>query len=197
MVVVLLELKNPVDLIFPGSVRLSFFLPFIMIFANENRFRRITKSCLGNQIVLQDIYLIKLYLQFLQEDGTYKVVSGSDFTITRVAFRDNSSKYYINDRTSNFTEVTRKLKGKGVDLDNNRFLILQVRYCYAADLLCIRRLYWSIRIDALVICQGEVEQISLMKPKAQGPHDEGFLEYLEDIIGTDKYVEKIDESFKQ
>ncbi|CAK8566745.1 unnamed protein product [Lathyrus sativus] len=103
------------------------------------------------------------------EDGTYEVVPGSDFVITRVAFRDNSSKYYINNRSSNFTEVTKKLKGKGVDLDNNRFLILQ----------------------------GEVEQISLMKPKSQGPHDEGFLEYLEDIIGTNKYVEKIDESFKQ
>ncbi|XP_034707420.1 structural maintenance of chromosomes protein 4 [Vitis riparia] len=103
------------------------------------------------------------------DDGTYEAVPGSDFVIARVAFRDNSSKYYINDRPSNFTEVTKKLKGKGVDLDNNRFLILQ----------------------------GEVEQISLMKPKAQGPHDEGFLEYLEDIIGTDKYVEKIDESHKQ
>ncbi|KAL9323456.1 hypothetical protein ACSQ67_008313 [Phaseolus vulgaris] len=102
------------------------------------------------------------------EDGTYEAVPGSDFVITRVAFRDNSSKYYINDRASNFTEVTKKLKGKGVDLDNNRFLILQ----------------------------GEVEQISLMKPKSQGPHDEGFLEYLEDIIGTNKYVEKIDESQK-
>lgn len=45
--------------------------------------------------------------------------------------------------------------------------------------------------------QGEVEQISLMKPKAQGPHDEGFLEYLEDIIGTNKYVEKIDELNKE
>ncbi|KAJ0100237.1 hypothetical protein Patl1_21910 [Pistacia atlantica] len=103
------------------------------------------------------------------DDGTYEAVPGSDFVITRVAFRDNSSKYYINDRQSNFTEVTKKLKGKGVDLDNNRFLILQ----------------------------GEVEQISLMKPKAQGPHDEGFLEYLEDIIGTNKYVEKIDESYKE
>nr|DAD33158.1 TPA_asm: hypothetical protein HUJ06_012009 [Nelumbo nucifera] len=103
------------------------------------------------------------------EDETYEVVPGSDFVITRVAFRDNSSKYYINDRSSNFTEVTKKLKGKGVDLDNNRFLILQ----------------------------GEVEQISLMKPKGQGPHDEGFLEYLEDIIGTNKYVEKIEESYKQ
>ncbi|XP_061355125.1 structural maintenance of chromosomes protein 4 [Gastrolobium bilobum] len=103
------------------------------------------------------------------DDGTYEAVPGSDFVITRVAFRDNSSKYYVNDRLSNFTEVTKKLKGKGVDLDNNRFLILQ----------------------------GEVEQISLMKPKAQGPHDEGFLEYMEDIIGTNKYVEKIDESYKQ
>ncbi|XP_072993522.1 structural maintenance of chromosomes protein 4 [Typha latifolia] len=103
------------------------------------------------------------------DDGTYKAVEGSDFVVTRIAFRDNSSKYYINDRASNFTEVTRMLKGKGVDLDNNRFLILQ----------------------------GEVEQISLMKPKAQGPHDEGFLEYLEDIIGTNQYVEKIEEAYKQ
>lgn len=103
------------------------------------------------------------------DEGEYEVVPGSEFVITRVAFRDNSSKYYINNKTSNFTEVTTKLRAKGVDLDNNRFLILQ----------------------------GEVEQISLMKPKAQGPHDEGFLEYLEDIIGTNKYVEKIEDSCKQ
>uniref|UniRef100_A0A3Q7F200 Uncharacterized protein n=1 Tax=Solanum lycopersicum TaxID=4081 RepID=A0A3Q7F200_SOLLC len=45
--------------------------------------------------------------------------------------------------------------------------------------------------------KGEIEQISLMKPKAQSAHDEGFLEYLEDIIGTNKYVEKIAESLKQ
>ncbi|XP_062181355.1 structural maintenance of chromosomes protein 4 [Phragmites australis] len=103
------------------------------------------------------------------DDGNYRAVEGSDFVISRVAFRDNTSKYYINERGSNFTEVTKLLKGKGVDLDNNRFLILQ----------------------------GEVEQISLMKPKAQGPHDEGFLEYLEDIIGTNQYVEKIEEAYKQ
>lgn len=55
----------------------------------------------------------------------------------------------------------------------------------------------DMRRFALSCFQGEVEQISLMKPKAQGPHDEGFLEYLEDIIGTNKYVEKIDEASKQ
>ncbi|KAG6545759.1 hypothetical protein Mapa_012720 [Marchantia paleacea] len=102
------------------------------------------------------------------DDETYQSVPGTDFTITRVAFRDNSSKYYINERASTFTEVGKKLRAKGVDLDNNRFLILQ----------------------------GEVEQISLMKPKAQNPHDEGFLEYLEDIIGSNVYVEKIEEAHK-
>eukprot|EP01018_Ginkgo_biloba_P007650 Gb_03310 [translate_table: standard] len=110
------------------------------------------------------------FQEIIDLDGeTYEPVQGSDFVITRVAFRDNSSKYYINNRGSNFTEVTKKLRAKGVDLDNNRFLILQ----------------------------GEVEQISLMKPKSQGPHDEGFLEYLEDIIGSDQYVEKIEEANKQ
>ncbi|KAJ1691122.1 hypothetical protein LUZ63_015277 [Rhynchospora breviuscula] len=103
------------------------------------------------------------------EDGSYEVVPGSDFSMMRVAFKDNSSKYYINNRAISFAEVTKKLKGKGIDLVNNRFLILQ----------------------------GEVEQISLMKPKSQGPNDEGFLEYLEDIIGTKQYVERIDNAFKE
>ncbi len=32
----------------------------------------------------------------------------------------------------------------------------------------------------------------MMKPKAQTPHDEGLLEYLEDLIGTNRYVESIE-----
>jgi len=39
--------------------------------------------------------------------------------------------------------------------------------------------------------RAEVEQIAMMKPKGQAPGDEGLLEYLEDIIGTNKYVEGI------
>ncbi|XP_058070991.1 uncharacterized protein LOC131220030 [Magnolia sinica] len=58
------------------------------------------------------------------DDGIYEAVAGSDLIITRVAFRDNSSKHYINDRGSNFTKVTKKLKGKGVDLDNCNFSII-------------------------------------------------------------------------
>ena|ERR1700721_840572 len=36
-----------------------------------------------------------------------------------------------------------------------------------------------------------------MKPKAQNEHDDGLLEYLEDIIGTSKYKQSIEDSAKQ
>lgn len=105
----------------------------------------------------------------MQDDEKFEVVPNSDFTISRTAHVSNKSDYYINDRKSNFTEVTDLLKGKGIDLDNNRFLILQ----------------------------GEVEQISMMKPKGSTEHETGLLEYLEDIIGTDKYIPQIEEGLKQ
>ena len=54
------------------------------------------------------------------------------------------------------SEVKAILKEKKVDLDNNRFLILQ----------------------------GEVEQISLMKPLE-------LLEYIEDVVDTTKYKEPL------
>ncbi|GAB5591511.1 Structural maintenance of chromosomes protein 4 [Umbelopsis nana] len=96
----------------------------------------------------------------------YTVVDNSKLIVSRQAFRNNNSKYYINSKTSTFTEVTTLLKERGIDLDHKRFLILQ----------------------------GEVESIALMKPKAKDDHDEGLLEYLEDIIGTTKYKDAIEKS---
>lgn len=91
---------------------------------------------------------------------------GSDLVISRRAFKNNASKYYINGKESTFTIVTTLLRERGVDLDHKRFLILQ----------------------------GEVESIAQMKPKAANEHDDGLLEYLEDIIGTSKYKTPIEES---
>ena len=91
---------------------------------------------------------------------------GSTLIISRRAFKNNASKYYINGKESNFTTVTTLLKDRGVDLDHKRFLILQ----------------------------GEVESIAQMKPKAANEHDDGLLEYLEDIVGTSKYKTPIEES---
>ena len=98
--------------------------------------------------------------------GKHEVLLNSTLIISRKAFKNNASKYYIDMRESNFTDVTSLLKGKGVDLDHKRFLILQ----------------------------GEVESIAQMKPKAANEHDDGLLEYLEDIIGTSKYKTPIEES---
>ena len=98
--------------------------------------------------------------------GKHEVVPESDMIVSRRAFKNNSSNYYLNGKTTNFTAVTTLLKGKGIDLDHKRFLILQ----------------------------GEVESIAQMKPKAANEHDDGLLEYLEDIIGTSKYKTPIEEA---
>lgn len=94
------------------------------------------------------------------------VVPNSLLVISRKAYKNNSSQYYINGKGSNYTEVTSFLKDQGIDLDHKRFLILQ----------------------------GEVEQIAQMKAKAEKENDDGLLEYLEDIIGTSKYKSLIEEN---
>merc|ERR1712083_1255348 len=66
-------------------------------------------------------------------------------------------------------KVKELLLEKDLDLNNNRFLILQ----------------------------GEVESIAMMKPKAINVNDDGLLEYLEDIIGSNKYVEQINQCHEQ
>ena len=43
--------------------------------------------------------------------------------------------------------------------------------------------------------QGEVEAIALMKPKAPSEHEDGLLEYLEDIVGTSRFKQPLEEAF--
>ncbi|KAF8870390.1 RecF/RecN/SMC N terminal domain-containing protein [Gymnopilus junonius] len=117
---------------------------------------------------LQDCSVEIHFREIIDSPGSdsFKVVSGSQLVVARTAYKDNSSKYAINEKTSSYKEVQTLLKGRGIDLDHNRFLILQ----------------------------GEVESIAQMKPKAPSEHEDGLLEYLEDIIGTSKYKEPIDEA---
>lgn len=61
-----------------------------------------------------------------KDDGSYELVPNSEFVIAREAFKNNSSFYTINDRRVHFKEVSILLKKHNVDLDHNRFLILQV-----------------------------------------------------------------------
>jgi len=101
------------------------------------------------------------------EDG-YTVVPNSEVVVKREARKDNTSSYYYNGRKIVFKELAQRLRQLGIDLDHNRFLILQ----------------------------GEVEAISMMPPKGKTnekgePIEEGMLEYLEDIIGSNEYIEPI------
>lgn len=98
--------------------------------------------------------------------GEHEVVPDSQLLISRKVFKNNTSKYYMNGKESSFNAVGALLRERGVDLDHKRFLILQ----------------------------GEVESISQMKSKAANEHEDGILEYLEDIIGTSKYKTPIEES---
>ncbi|EEP81339.1 hypothetical protein UREG_06204 [Uncinocarpus reesii 1704] len=99
-------------------------------------------------------------------EGGHEVMPGSQLVVSRKAFKNNTSKYYMDRKETNFTTVTDFLRARGIDLDHKRFLILQ----------------------------GEVESIAQMKPKAVNDHDDGLLEYLEDIIGTSKYKAPIEEA---
>ncbi|XP_066935951.1 structural maintenance of chromosomes protein 4-like [Clytia hemisphaerica] len=118
-----------------------------------------------------DSCTVKVFFQKIIDlpgDDEFEIVANSQFTVARTARKDGSSDYYLNDRKQSFKEIGTVLRACGIDLDHNRFLILQ----------------------------GEVEQISLMKPKAESEHDEGMLEYLEDIIGTNCYKEPIENAEK-
>uniref|UniRef100_A0A671DUB6 Structural maintenance of chromosomes protein n=1 Tax=Rhinolophus ferrumequinum TaxID=59479 RepID=A0A671DUB6_RHIFE len=98
-----------------------------------------------------------------KEGDDYEVIPNSNFYVSRTAHRDNTSVYHISGKKTTFKDVGNLLRSHGIDLDHNRFLILQ----------------------------GEVEQIAMMKPKGQTEHDEGMLEYLEDIIGCGRLNEPI------
>ena len=50
-----------------------------------------------------------------------------------------------------------------------------------------------ITCDVVAHAQGEVEQIAMMKPRAQTEHEDGMLEFLEDIIGSSRFVSPISE----
>ena len=115
---------------------------------------------------------VAVHFQLIIDDENseddFEVVPGSEFVVSRIAFKNNQSKYSVDGKNSTYTEVGALLRKYHIDLDNNRFLILQ----------------------------GEVEQIAMMKPKGQTAHEDGLLEYLEDIIGSNRYVEPIAEAAK-
>lgn len=67
-----------------------------------------------------------------QEGDDYEVIPNSKFCVSRTANKDNSSAYYINGKKATFREVGALLRSHGIDLDHNRFLILQVMLTFSS-----------------------------------------------------------------
>ncbi len=115
---------------------------------------------------------VSVYFQEIVDTGDgdddYRILEGSKFVVSHEVRKSGESFYKIDGAKRTFDDVCALLKTKGIDLDYNRFLLLQ----------------------------GEVESISLMKPKGTTPGEVGLLEYLEDVIGTDRYKEAIEQREK-
>ena len=113
---------------------------------------------------------VSVYFREIKEDDedNFHYIEGGDFVVSRTVHKNSSSQYYLNGKESSFDEINTLLNKKDIDLKHNRFLILQ----------------------------GEVEQISMMKQKGENENETGLLEFLEDIIGTRRYVPLIDKLSK-
>ncbi|ERE90992.1 structural maintenance of chromosomes protein 4 [Cricetulus griseus] len=61
-----------------------------------------------------------------KEGDDYEVIPNSNFYVSRTAYRDNTSVYHISGKKRTFKDVGNLLRSHGIDLDHNRFLILQL-----------------------------------------------------------------------
>jgi structural maintenance of chromosome 4 len=118
-----------------------------------------------------DFCKVEVHFAYIRDDeavpGGYTVIEGTECCFSREARKDKTSTYRVDGSPKSLKEMGALLRRKGIDLDHNRFLILQ----------------------------GEVESISQMKPKGKDKDDTGLLEYLEDIIGSNRLAPLIDEAF--
>lgn len=109
---------------------------------------------------LRDCYVT---ISFARVNENHEIIPNTEFSIKRDLHSNGDNNYYMNKSKVKRNDVTSFLLKEGVDLNHNRFLILQ----------------------------GEVRNISLMKPMATNQNQIGFLEYIEDIIGSNQYIDAI------
>lgn len=161
-----------------GSGKSNLMESLLFVFGKRAKKMRLNKlsELIHNSSTRQQCTSAKVTINFREikedDDNHFHYIEGGDFTLSREVFRNSSSKYCLNGKEITFDELSTKLNRKGIDLKHNRFLILQ----------------------------GEVEQIAMMKQKAANPNETGLLEFLEDIIGTNRYVpliEKLNKSIEE
>jgi hypothetical protein len=96
-----------------------------------------------------------------QDDDTSEKVAGSEFVVGRVAHRTNTSDYLIDGRKQTAKVVVERLKQEGIDLNHNRFLILQVGRLMQCTV-------W--RTGSMAICMLLEQVLPLHKPPTSLQH---------------------------
>ena len=73
---------------------------------------------------------VTVHFQKILDKGgeEFEVVPDTELSVSRTANKDNSSFYSLNNKRVQYKEVAKTLREQGIDLDHNRFLILQVNY---------------------------------------------------------------------
>uniref|UniRef100_A0A915DL97 Structural maintenance of chromosomes protein n=1 Tax=Ditylenchus dipsaci TaxID=166011 RepID=A0A915DL97_9BILA len=89
----------------------------------------------------------------------WRVTPGSQFFVSRTAFRDNTSRYTLNGKTATFKEISVTLRRCGIDLLHNRFLILQGELLYKLDGIQEQRAAQLLRLK-----YAEKERLTLVEP---------------------------------
>lgn len=137
--------KNFTSVVGPnGSGKSNVIDAMLFVFGFKTSKLRLNKvsELIHNSTHHQNLDKVSVMVHFARirdlDDETSEKIPGTDLVVGRVAYRNNASDYYINDRKQPAKVVVERLKQEGIDLNHNRFLILQ----------------------------GEVEQISLMDPQA-------------------------------
>jgi structural maintenance of chromosome 4 len=157
-----------------GSGKSNLMESLLFVFGKRAKRMRLNKlnELIHNSSNMNNLKFARVTLFFKEvrdlENEEVEEIPNSSFNMSREVYKNGSSKYLLNGKEIGFDNLCNILISKGIDLKHNRFLILQ----------------------------GEVEQISMMKPKAATSGEVGLLEFLEDIIGTNRYVSLIEKLSK-
>ena len=93
-----------------------------------NKLSELIHSSAGHQNDCQYAQVEVHFQDILDDEGEpdyFEVVPGTEFKVARRVDKSSHSKYLLNGQDSTYKEVCELLQGKGIDLEHNRFLILQ------------------------------------------------------------------------
>jgi len=115
-----------------GSGKSNMIESLLFVFGKRAKQMRLNKLCelIHNSAAHPNVdhARVSVFFQTILDDTedthAYEVVQGTLFEVSRIVYKNSTSKYRINGKDVLYSEVQVLLKSKGIDLDHDRFLIL-------------------------------------------------------------------------